>query len=125
MDYKRSDYLRLLKMIEWFSAHSEGPGVDVTTLDDALFNMQLGYPPNRNFVLKGAEVVGHIKIVSVPRPNQCEQELVMLTPEGHDYVYRFTRSAETGTRWDEQLMKCKTPYNTPQTTSSLWRREVV
>jgi hypothetical protein len=122
MDYQRHAYLRLLKTIEWYSAFSSGPGVDRFTLNSAMYDLCIGTDAAKETIVLAAATAGHIKVLEVAA---LEKELVMLTPEGHDYLYRFTRSAETGTKWDEAFMGCK-PRETPShsTTQGLLRREV-
>ena len=122
MDYQRHVYLRFLKLIEWYSAFSSGPGVDRNTLDDAMYYMRFGNDETKKAIVTAAEAVGHVKVLEVPGM-KCE--VVMLTPEGHDYIFRFTRSAETGTKWDESFMGTE-PQRIPQvaTTKGLFAREI-
>jgi hypothetical protein len=110
MDYQRHGYLRLLKAIEWYSAFSSGPGVDHHTLRTAMYDLCIGTDATKDSIIKAAQIVGHLRVVEVPA---LKEKVIMLTPEGHDYLYRFTRSAETGTRWNEAFMGCK-PRDTPR-----------
>jgi hypothetical protein len=90
----------------------------VQKFDETLFEMQMGVAYGyKDMVLKAAEAVGHIAIREVPGING---RLITLTPDGHDYLFRFTRSAATGTVWDKGFMGCDAPFGG----ESLFKRKV-
>jgi hypothetical protein len=117
--YYCHSYLRLLKMIEWYSALSDVPGVDEYKVQESILDMRIAINSEQStMVLKAAAAVGHIKVAEVP---DLVPRLIMLTPEGHDYIFRFTRSAETGTKWDAAFMGCNAPCGE---SASLFARKV-